>query len=93
LFKPDREITRQEMAAILYRFAEFINVLPSDTEKTQLNYPDAAEIAPWATEAAGYCQQTGIITGRSGGNFVPQGTATRAEVAAILQRFIESSVK
>ena len=93
LFKPDREITRQEMAAILYRFAEFLNTLPSDSEKTQLNYQDASEISSWATEAAVYCQQRGIITGRSGGNFVPQGTATRAEVAAILQRFIESSVK
>lgn len=93
LFKPDREITRQEMAAILYRFAGFINVLPSAAEKKQLNYPDAAELPFWAAEAAMYCQQTGIITGRSGGNFVPQGTATRAEVAAILQRFIESSVK
>ena len=93
LFKPDREITRQEMAAILYRFAEFLNVLSSDSEKTQLNYPDAEGISSWATEAAGYCQQTGIITGRLGGNFVPQGTATRAEVATILQRFIESSVK
>jgi len=93
LFKPDREITRQEMAAILYRFAEFLSVLPSGLEKTQLNYPDAAGISSWATEAAFYCQQTGIITGRSGGNFVPQGTATRAEVAAILQRFIENSVK
>jgi len=93
LFKPDREITRQEMAAILYRFAEFLSVLPSGLEKTQLNYPDAAGISSWAAEAAGYCQQTGIITGRLGGNFVPQGTATRAEVAAILQRFIESSVK
>lgn len=93
LFKPDREITRQEMAAILYRFAEFLSVSPSGLEKTQLNYPDAAGISSWAEEAAGYCQQTGIITGRLGGNFVPQGTATRAEVAAILQRFIESSVK
>ncbi|WP_419822308.1 InlB B-repeat-containing protein [Anoxybacterium hadale] len=92
LFKPDQEITRQEMAAILYRFAEFLRVLPSGLEKTQLHYPDAAGISFWATEAAGYCQQTGIITGRSGGDFVPQGTATRAEVAAILQRFIESSV-
>ena len=93
LFKPDREITRQEMAAILCRFAKFLNVFPSGSEKTQPNYSDAADISSWATEAAMYCRQTGIITGRSGGNFVPQGTATRAEVTAILQRFIESSVK
>ena len=93
LFKPDQEITRQEMAAILYRFAEFLHALPEDSEKVDLKYPDAVEISSWATEAAGYCQQTGIITGRSGGNFVPQGMATRAEVAAILQRFIENAVK
>ncbi len=92
LFGPDQEITRQEMAAILYRFAKFLKASPSDSEKAQLNYPDAAEISSWATEAALYCQQTGIITGRSGGNFAPQSTATRAEVSAILQRFIESSV-
>ena len=93
LFRPDQEITRQEMAAILYRFAKFLNVSPSKPEKTQPNYSDAADIASWATEAAMYCLQTGIITGRSGGYFVPQGTATRAEVAAILQRFIEIAVK
>jgi hypothetical protein len=93
LFKPDQEITRQEMAAILYRFAKFLNVSPSESDKTKPNFPDAADIASWAAEAASYCQQTGIITGRSGGYFVPQGTVTRAEVAAILQRFIESSVK
>jgi hypothetical protein len=92
-FKPEREITRQEMAAILYRFAEFLNTLPSASENAQLNYPDAAALAPWATQAALYCQETGIITGRSGGNFVPQGTVTRAEVAVILQRFIESVMK
>ncbi|MPM50172.1 hypothetical protein SDC9_96908 [bioreactor metagenome] len=92
-FKPDREITRQEMAAILYRFDKFLNASHTDLAGTQLNYSDAADISPWATGAALYCQQTGIISGRSNGNFVPQGMATRAEVAAILQRFIESTVK
>ena len=55
-----------------------------------LNYPDAIEVSDYATSAALYCQTTGIITGREGGVFVPQGTATRAEVATMIQRFVES---
>lgn len=92
IFEPESEITRQEMAAILYRFAEFLGVSGTSMEKTQLSYPDASVISSWAKEAALYCQQTGIITGRDGGSFVPKGTATRAEVAAILERFIETAV-
>jgi uncharacterized repeat protein (TIGR02543 family) len=93
LFQPDREITRAEMAAIIYRFAKFMGNLATGSEETELSYPDAADIASWTTEAALYCQQTGIIQGRDGGNFSPQGTATRAEVAAILQRFIKNTLK
>jgi hypothetical protein len=91
LFEPDREITRQEMAVILYRFANFIDVLPSDID-TALNYPDADTISSWAQSAALYCQSSGTITGREGGNFVPQGTATRAEVAVILEKSIENAL-
>jgi len=54
-----------------------------------LKYPDAESISGYAEVAARYCQSTGIITGRGGGSFAPQRTATRAEVAVILERFIE----
>ena len=91
LFEPDREITREQMAAILYRFADLLGVLPSKTDTT-LNYPDASAISSWAQSAALYCQSTGIITGRDGGSFAPQSTATRAEVATIFERFIEATV-
>jgi len=93
LFEPEREITRQEMASILYRFAKLLKALPNGVADVALAYPDSADIEIWASEAAQYCQKTGIITGRDGGNFVPQSTATRAEVSAILQRFIENTVK
>jgi hypothetical protein len=89
LFEPNREITREEMAATLYRFADFLGVLPGNMG-TALAYPDAGDISGWAENAALYCQTAGIITGRGGGNFVPQGTATRAEVAAIIERFAEA---
>lgn len=91
-FLPNREITRQEMAAMLYRFAKYINAAPEGVQTTALTYPDASGISSWANEAAAYCQKTGTITGRDGGAFVPQGTATRAEVAVILERFINNVV-
>jgi hypothetical protein len=90
-FGPDDRITREQMAAVLYRFANFLGVLPHDMD-TELSYPDTGDISSWAVSAASYCQSTGIITGRDGGNFVPQGLATRAEVAVILERFIENTL-
>lgn len=93
LFAPDRKITRQEMAVILYRFAIFLGASSTDYEDTQLTYPDTSSIPSWASDGAKYCQQTGIILGHNNGYFVPQGTATRAEVTAILERFIELKVK
>ena len=93
LFAPDRGITREEMATMLYRFAKFLNTSTAVSNGTQLAYPDAAQIGSWALDAAKYCQQTGIITGRDGGAFAPQGTAMRAEVAVILERFIVNMLK
>ncbi|MBP1760983.1 MAG: hypothetical protein H6Q64_525 [Firmicutes bacterium] len=89
-FQPDTQITRQEMAAMLYRFAEYLDIAPAGGSNTALTYSDASSISDWAAGAALYCQKTGIITGRDGGTFVPKGTATRAEVAVILERFINN---
>jgi len=87
-FGPDDQITREQMATILYRFADFLGVIP-DSVDTVLSYPDADSISDYAWTAALYCQTTGIIGGRGGGVFAPKETATRAEVATIIQRFIE----
>ncbi|MPM07425.1 hypothetical protein SDC9_53731 [bioreactor metagenome] len=92
LFQPDRQVSRQEMAAMLYRFAEFIKLSTSTSTDATLKYSDVSSIASWAEDAALYCQETGIITGRSGESFAPTETATRAEVAAIIQRFVELTV-
>ncbi|NLT15235.1 MAG: S-layer homology domain-containing protein [Clostridiales bacterium] len=88
LFGPDDLITREQMAAMLCRFADFLGVFPSSMD-TVLDYPDADSISDYAKTAALYCQTTGVIGGRDGGVFAPQETATRAEVAAIIQRFVE----
>ena len=88
-FAPEREITREQMAAILHRFADFLGVLPDNMDVAPA-YPDAETISGYAQSAALYCQTTGIIAGRDGGLFAPRETATRAEVAAIMERFVES---
>jgi len=81
------------MAAMLYRFAGSLNALAGGRLSVQLAYADAAQPAGWAADAAAYCQGAGIMTGRGGGNFVPQGTVTRADAAAMLPRFIEATIK
>ncbi len=91
-FAPDMPITREQVAVILYRFADLLGVLPNGMD-TALNYPDADSISYYAKAAALYCQTTGVIGGRAGGVFAPQETATRAEVSAILQRFVEVVLK
>lgn len=91
-FGPDDEITREQMIAILYRFTDFLNLLPGEMD-TILNYPDAASISDYAKQPALYCQTTGIIEGRTGGLFAPKEIATRAEVATIFKRYIGSILK
>jgi hypothetical protein len=91
-FGPDDQITREQMAALLYRFAGFLDVLPSVMD-TVLAYPDAGSISDYAKPAALYCQTTGIIGGRTGGMFAPQETATRAEAAIIIQKFVEEVIR
>ena len=91
-FGPDDQITREQMASILYRFADFLGILPGSMD-TLLDYPDADSISGYAKTAALYCQTTGVIGGRTCGVFAPQETATRAEVATIIQRFVEMVVK
>lgn len=93
LFEPDRPVRRQEMAAMLCRFAEFLKLPISLSTDTALRYTDTSGIASWAQDAALYCQETGLITGRSGGRFAPAETATRAEVAAIIERFVKLKLK
>ena len=92
-FQPDRQVSRQEMAAMLYRFAEFMTLSVSTSTSATLNYSDALSISSWAKDAALFCQETGIVTGRNGSSFAPTETATRAEVTAIIQRFIKLMVK
>ena len=87
---PWGKITREQMATILFRYAQKKGI---DTSKRgNLNaFPDGSKTASWAKDAMQWTVGEGIING-SDGKLLPQGSATRAQVATILMRFIENIV-
>jgi hypothetical protein len=90
---PTGTITRQQMAAILYRYAQFKGYDVSVGEDTNiLSYDDALTISEYAIPALQWACGAGLMQG-SGNNLMPFGNATRAQVATILQRFIQNLEK
>jgi len=86
-FAPNTPITREQMAVMIVRHAEVMNIhLPAGTPIT---FTDQGSISPWARSAVDIVSAAGIVSGREGGNFAPQATATRAEVAAIFARYLQ----
>jgi len=85
-FNPLANITRQDLAVILMRYADFKNMtLP--TVNTYTGFNDSNRISGYAVEAVQRSFAAGIITGQPGNNFAPLANATRAETAAMLHRF------
>ena len=88
-FGPNDPITREQMAAILYRYAQYKGYDVS--AKADLNkFTDADEISNYALEALQWANAEGLINGKGDGVLDPKGQATRAEAAAILMRFCEN---
>ena len=87
-FKPDEPITREQIVAVMYRFAVYTGL---DTRKTSNidGFGDSDDVSAWALEAFRWAVGSGIVGGRTDGTLDPQGPVQRCEVAAILQRFIE----
>ena len=86
-FGPNDPITREQMAAILYNYAEYKSMDVSaraDLDK----YTDAASISSWATDVLSWANAEGLVNGMTETTLAPQGQATRAQVAAIFQRFL-----
>ena len=87
-FDPEGNITREQMATILYRYAQKKGF--SISARADLSvFPDAGNVSGWAQDAMQWAVGMGYIGG-SDGFLLPGGNATRAQVAAILQRFITS---
>ncbi|MDR2089297.1 MAG: S-layer homology domain-containing protein [Clostridiales Family XIII bacterium] len=89
-FAPNDDVTREQIAVILYRYAQYAGTEPQGNWAVRLDFADVRNISDWATEGAMYCYKDGIIAGKPGNLFDPQGEATRAEAAAMLHRFVES---
>jgi hypothetical protein len=87
-FAPNDNITREQMAAMISRYASYKGIAVEDTVEIQLDYADTSDISDWAAESVMYCKQLGLMQGRDNNFFAPQDNATRAETAAILQRFL-----
>lgn len=87
-FDPNDAVTREELAAMLYRYAQHKGYDTSAAENTNiLSYNDAGSISEYAFEALQWACGEGIINGTGGGSLEPGGSATRAQLAAMLYRF------
>ena len=91
-FGPNDTITREQVAAILYRYAQFKGYDVNDTSDLS-RYADVNQVSNWAKSAMSWANARGLITGNSATTLNPTGSATRAEVAAILMRFAENAGK
>jgi hypothetical protein len=88
-FAPNAEITREQLVTILYRYA-LKRGLVGEYGVTLDDFADKDQISPWAVEAMLWAKAEGIISGVTADTLDPQGAATRAQVAAIFQRFMEN---
>ena len=84
---PNRNITREQLAAMLYRYAG-----EPDGAADLSAYTDAGSVSAYAEKAVQWCVKNGILTGKTSSTLAPKATATRAECAAMLQRFAEHNM-
>jgi hypothetical protein len=94
-FAPDADISREQLVVMLYRYAKWAvdsgQWLVDGGTGTLSKFPDADDISDWASDAVIWAVDVGLIQGRDDG-LAPQGTATRAEVATILMRFMQNVI-
>ena len=91
-FGPEDSITREQMAAILYRYAQYEGIDVSAQADLSV-YSDAGSVSDWANTSLSWANAEGLISGMSDTELAPTGTATRAQVAAILMRYCENIAK
>ena len=85
-FAPSEPVTREQLAAMLYRYAG------SPAVSGELGFDDADSISAWARDAVRWCVDNGILNGVGGNRMTPQDLARRGQVAAMLMRFLQATV-
>lgn len=88
-FAPDVNITREQIATILYRYAKYMGYDVTQGGMQIREFADYEEISDYALEAMTWAVNVGLVKGRGNNNVAPKDFATRAEIATILQRFIQ----
>ena len=91
-FAPDKNITREQMALIIYRYAKMKNHDISGTSNLK-SFTDTKDISEWALDAIKWANSVNLINGTSDNTLSPKNTTTRAQVATILMRFCEIIAK
>ncbi len=91
-FAPDNDISREQMALIIYRYAKIQGFDVTDASNVA-NFTDVNDVSDWAIDALSWANKTGLVNGTSETTLSPKATATRAQVAAILTRFCETLTK
>ena len=92
-FGPNDAITREQMAAILYRYAQYKGYDTAQGGMAIREYEDYENISEYALKAMGWAVSQGLVTGTSSTTLTPDGSAIRAQVATIFQRFMENVAK
>lgn len=94
VFAPNARVTREQVVAIMYRFAAYQNMKSDAVAEVEENFDhfaDKNDISSWALEAVKWATTNGIISGKDGDRFEPMGVVTRAEIAKILMQFLQMS--
>ncbi len=91
-FDPSGSVTREQLATMLYRYAQTLDM---DTKATGSldKFSDGGQTSGWAKDAMSWAVGSGLLSGKGGGTLDPSGSATRAEVAAIMQRMVKLMVQ
>lgn len=93
VFGANDPITREQMALMMYRYAQYAGYETSQRSAQLSSYADYASISDWAVEAVSWANAVGLMNGRTASTIVPTGTITRAEAATILMQFGENVQK
>ncbi|WNS46316.1 choice-of-anchor I family protein [Paenibacillus sp. MMS20-IR301] len=88
-FAPDQAVSREELAVLMNNYLSYLKLQPGQQAATS-SFADSEEISSWAAAAVANIQQSGLISGKPGNLFDPKGTATRAEVTAVLKKLNDS---
>ena len=91
LDKSIASVTREQLAAMLYRYAK-LKGYDASASAARTGYTDASSVSGWAKEAMQWAVGTGLIQG-SGNRLTPKTNANRAQIATILMRFMQKSAK